>query len=89
MFLCEGDSALGTIKAARDATFQAAFPPKGKPPNVYGFTVSKARVKDEFDSIERILGCGVRDNCDPESCRYDRILFASDADPRRPHQSPT
>src|SRR5260370_20925415 len=81
LFLCEGDSALGTIKAARDATFQAAFPLKGKPPNVYGFTVSKARVKDEFDSIERILGCGVRDNCDPESCRYDGILFASDADP--------
>ena len=35
LFLCEGDSALGTIKAARDATFQAAFPLKGKPPNVY------------------------------------------------------
>ncbi|MDX1872025.1 toprim domain-containing protein [Mycolicibacterium sp. 120266] len=81
LFLCEGDSALGTIKAARDATFQAAFPLKGKPPNVYGFTVSKARIKDEFDSIERILGCGIRDNCDPEQCRYDRILFASDADP--------
>lgn len=60
LFLCEGDSALGTIKAARDATFQAAFPLKGKPPNVYGFALSKARLKDEFDSIERILGCGVR-----------------------------
>ena len=81
LFLCEGDSALGTIKAARDATFQAAFPLKGKPPNVYGYALSKARGKDEFDSIERILGCGVRDNCDPELCRYDRILFASDADP--------
>jgi DNA gyrase subunit B len=56
LFLCEGDSALGTIKAARDATFQAAFPLKGKPPNVYGFTLSKARVKDEFDSIERDPG---------------------------------
>ncbi|MGV0871493.1 toprim domain-containing protein [Mycolicibacterium sp. XJ879] len=81
LFLCEGDSALGTIKAARDATFQAAFPLKGKPPNVYGFALSKARGKDEFDAIERILGCGVRDSCDPELCRYDRILFASDADP--------
>ena len=81
LFLCEGDSALGTIKAARDATFQAAFPLKGKPPNVYGFPLNKARAKDEFDAIERILGCGVRDHCDPELCRYDRILFASDADP--------
>ena len=23
----------------------------------------------------------MRDHCDPEKCRYDRILFASDADP--------
>lgn len=81
LFICEGDSALGTIKAARDATFQAAFPLKGKPPNTFGWTAAKARTKDEFDAIERILGCGVRDHCDPEKCRYDRILFASDADP--------
>lgn len=81
LFICEGDSALGTIKAARDATFQAAFPLKGKPPNTFGWTATKARAKDEFDAIERILGCGVRDHCDPEKCRYDRILFASDADP--------
>jgi DNA gyrase subunit B len=81
LFICEGDSALGTVKAARDATFQAAFPLKGKPPNTFGWTAAKARSKDEFDAIERILGCGVRDRCDPEECRYDRILFASDADP--------
>lgn len=81
LFICEGDSALGTIRAARDASFQAAFPLKGKPPNTFGWTAAKARSKDEFDAIERILGCGVRDHCDPEKCRYDRILFASDADP--------
>ncbi len=81
LFICEGDSALGTVKAARDATFQAAFPLKGKPPNTFGWTAAKARTKEEFDSIERILGCGVREHCDPEKCRYDRILFASDADP--------
>lgn len=81
LFICEGDSALGTIRAARDASFQAAFPLKGKPPNTFGWTASKARSKEEFDSIERILGCGVRDHCDPEKCRYDRVLFASDADP--------
>ncbi|MCB0926045.1 MAG: DNA gyrase subunit B, partial [Mycobacterium sp.] len=59
LFICEGDSALGTVKAARDATFQAAFPLKGKPPNTFGWTVTKARTKEEFDAIERILGCGV------------------------------
>ena len=81
LFICEGDSALGTVRSARDATFQAAFPLKGKPPNTFGWTATKARSKEEFESIERILGCGVREHCDPEKSRYDRILFASDADP--------
>lgn len=81
LFICEGDSALGTVRAARDASFQAAFPLKGKPPNTFGWTAAKARSKEEFEAIERILGCGVRDHCDPEKARYDRILFASDADP--------
>ena len=81
LFICEGDSALGTIKAARDSSFQAAFPLKGKPMNVYNMTLAKARANAEFDSIERILGAGSKDNCDPEKCRYDRIMFASDADP--------
>lgn len=81
LFLTEGDSALGTVKAARDATFQAAYPLRGKPMNVYNMNVTKARKNAEFDAIERILGCGVKDHCDPEKCRYDRIMFASDADP--------
>lgn len=81
LFICEGDSALGTVKSARDSTFQAAFPLKGKPMNVYNMTLAKARANAEFDAIERILGCGAKDRCDPEQCRYDRIMFASDADP--------
>ncbi len=81
LFICEGDSALATVRAARNAEFQAAFPLKGKPPNTFGWTAAKARSKEEFDAIERILGCGLRDHCDPEKSRYDRILFCSDADP--------
>ena len=81
LFIAEGDSALGTIKAARDSMYQACFPLKGKPINAYNMTLAKARANAEFDAIERILGCGAKDRCDPEACRYDRIMFASDADP--------
>jgi DNA gyrase subunit B len=80
LLICEGDSALGTIRAARNADFQAAFPLKGKPMNVYNMTLAKARTNTEFDAIERILGCGAKEHCDPEKCRYDRIMLASDAD---------
>jgi DNA gyrase subunit B len=68
------------VKSARDSTFQAAFPLKGKPMNVYNMTLAKARANAEFDAIERIIGCGTKDRCDPEQCRYDRIMICADAD---------
>ena len=37
-------------------------PVERQAPNTFGWTVSKARTKEEFDAIERILGCGVRDH---------------------------
>lgn len=38
------------------------------------------RDNQEFSDIEAILGCGVRENCDPEKCRFDRIIFTTDGD---------
>lgn len=81
LYICEGDSALGTIRNARDAQVQACFPLKGKPMNVYDMTLAKARKNAEFEAIERILDCGSKEKCDPEKSRYDRIMLASDADP--------
>lgn len=89
LFICEGDSALGTVKNARSSEYQAAFPLRGKPINAHGRALgspvaSKAgtlRANEEFKSIEAILGTGVQEKCDPEKCRYDRVIFACDADP--------
>lgn len=80
LHLCEGDSALATIKAARDATFQAAFPLRGKPIAAWGRTLAAMRKNAEFAGIEALLGCGVADHCDPEKCRFDRVIFTCDAD---------
>lgn len=80
LHLCEGLSALGTIKAARDARFQAAYPLRGKTINTHGKSLAKCRKNAEFRDIEAILGCGVRENCDPSKCRFDRIFFTTDAD---------
>lgn len=80
LHICEGDSALGTIKNARDALFQAAFPLRGKTLNTHGKTLAACRKNVEVAAIEAILGCGVRENCDPEACRFDRIFFTTDAD---------
>lgn len=78
--LCEGDSALGTVSNARYSDYQAVYPLKGKPLNVWGMALGKARNNSEFADIEKILGTGSRDNCDPEKCRFDRIIFTTDGD---------
>lgn len=31
--------------------------------------------------MEQLLGCGVRDTCDPDACRFDRVVLCVDADP--------
>lgn len=38
------------------------------------------RHNESFVALERILGAGVREHCDPEKCRFDRIIFSTDAD---------
>lgn len=78
--LCEGDSALGTVSNARYSDYQAVYPLKGKPLNVWGMALGKARNNSEFTDIEKILGTGARENCDPEKCRFDRIIFTTDGD---------
>lgn len=80
LHLCEGDSALGTVANARYSDWQAVYPLKGKPRNVWGMALKKARNNAEFSDIETILGCGARDNCDPEKCNFDRIVFTTDGD---------
>jgi len=80
LHICEGDSALGTIKNSRDARFQAAYPLRGKPVRSYGQTLTRMRKNGEFSAIETLLGCGAGEACDPEDCRFDRIMLTCDAD---------
>lgn len=81
LHLVEGDSAIGTFRAARDATFQAAFPLRGRAINAYRSSVSRVRKNAEFAGIEALLGTGIGANCDPDKCQFDRIILTTDADP--------
>lgn len=81
LHICEGKSALGTIRGSRFSEFQAAYALRGKPVKTYRKSIRETRKNVEFAELERILGCGVRENCDPEKCRFDRIFLTCDADP--------
>lgn len=80
LFICEGDSAASALKAARDAEFQAIFPIRGKILNVYDMSPVRALKNQEISDIVTILGAGVGRDFDVSRMRYDRIIFAFDAD---------
>ncbi len=80
LFIVEGDSALGTTKAARNSEFQAILPIRGKILNVQKASLSQMLDDRECGSIIQVIGAGSGKNFDLEEARYGRIILMSDAD---------
>lgn len=85
--ICEGDSALGGLKLSRSSTFQAIYPLKGKPLNVFNLNLSKVLENQEWADLIQIIGAGVGRSFDLDSMRYKRIILLADADPDGNHIS--
>lgn len=80
LHICEGRSAMGGLKPARDARYQAIFPIRGKIINAYKNSHDKIMENQEVQGIIACLGAGLEDNFDVDKMRYGRVIFSTDAD---------
>ena len=89
VFIVEGDSALGACKQARDASFQAIMPVRGKILKCLKSDYDKIFKSEIITDLIKVLGCGVEVKSkaakdlslfDINNLRWSKILICTDAD---------
>lgn len=89
VYIVEGDSALGSCKLARDASFQAIMPIRGKILNCLKADYPRIFKSDIITDLMKVLGCGVEvklknnkglDTFNLENLRWSKVIICTDAD---------
>ncbi len=80
LFLVEGNSAGGSAVDARDRSYQAILPLRGKVINAEKNRINKVLSNEEIQAIITAIGTGFGEEFDISKLRYHRIIVMTDAD---------
>jgi DNA gyrase subunit B len=80
IFLVEGNSAGGSAIDARDRSYQAILPLRGKVINAEKNRINKVLSNEEIQSIITAVGTGIGDEFDMARLRYHKVIVMTDAD---------
>ncbi len=80
VYLVEGDSAGGSAVDARDRSFQAILPLRGKIINVEKARINKVLSNNEIQAMITAIGTGIGEEFNIEGARYHKVVVTCDAD---------
>lgn len=80
LFICEGDSAIGGLRSARNKLYQGGIALKGKPMNVTQASIKDVLDNQEFSDIMASIGLVIGEEPDLSKMRYSKIVFLADSD---------
>ena len=90
LYIVEGDSAMTSVKLARDPEFQAVIPVRGKTLNCLKADYNRISKSDIISDLIRVIGCGVeitgskrKDDASDfnlANLRWSKIILCTDAD---------
>jgi DNA gyrase subunit B len=80
LFICEGDSAIGGLRSARDKLHQGGIALRGKPMNVAQANLKDILANQEFSDIMASIGLTIGQEVDWDSLRFSKVVFLADSD---------
>lgn len=80
LFICEGDSAIGGLRSARNKLYQGGIALKGKPMNVMQASINDVLNNQEFMDIMSSIGLTIGQKAVVSELRYSKIVFLADSD---------
>lgn len=89
LYIVEGDSALGSVKLARNPDYQAVMPVRGKTLNCLKSSYDKIFKSDIIVDLLKVIGCGVEigsskskslSQFDIKNLKWNKIIICTDAD---------